>query len=312
MNNRDVIVLDMGNIDLRALEIFKTVAEQGGITRAAARLHRVQSNVTTRVKQLEARLGTKLFLRQSRRLVLSPEGKLLLGYADRLLRLAAEAEAALRSGAPAGTLQLGALESTAATRLPPVLSRYHRAYPDVRIELVTGTTAALIAKVSGHEIEAALVAEPLTASDLEAEPVWSEDLVLIAPTSVPRIRTPKDIGHTTLIAFATGCSYRRRLEAWLGGARVVPERVMEFGSYHAIVACVAAGAGIAIVPRSVLRVSLGERDVAAYPLPAAVAKARTCLVWRRGHRSMALEALRAELRRGRASLSGASGGARRR
>ena len=302
----------MGNIDLIALEIFKAVAEQGGITRAAARLHRVQSNVTTRVKQLEARLGTKLFLRQSRRLVLSPEGKLLLAYADRLLRLSAEAEAALQSGAPSGTLQLGALESTAATRLPPVLSRYHRTYPDVRIELVTGTTGALIAKVSGHEVEAALVAEPFTASDLEVEPVWSEDLVLIAPKSVPRIRTPKDIGHTTLIAFATGCSYRRRLEAWLGAARVVPARVMEFGSYHAIVACVAAGAGIAIVPRSVLRVALGERDVAAYPLPAAVAKARTCLVWRRGPRSMALEALRAELRRGRAPLSGASGGARRR
>ena len=204
----------MGNIDLIALEIFKAVAEQGGITRAAARLHRVQSNVTTRVKQLEARLGTKLFLRQSRRLVLSPEGKLLLAYADRLLRLSAEAEAALQSGAPSGTLQLGALESTAATRLPPVLSRYHRTYPDVRIELVTGTTGALIAKVSGHEVEAALVAEPFTAGDLEAEPVFSEDLVLIAPKSLPRIRTPKDIGRTTLIAFATGCSYRRRLEAW--------------------------------------------------------------------------------------------------
>src|SRR3989442_1641918 len=68
----------MRNIDLTALEIFKTVAEQGGITKAAIRLHRVQSNVTTRVKQLEERLGTKLFLRQHRRLVLSPDGRRLL------------------------------------------------------------------------------------------------------------------------------------------------------------------------------------------------------------------------------------------
>jgi len=133
--------------------------------------------------------------------------------------------------------------------------------------------------------------------------VFSEDLVLIAPRSFPKIKTPKDIGHTTLIAFATGCSYRRRLEAWLGGARVVPERVMEFGSYHAIVACVASGAGIAIVPRSVLRVSLGERDVTAYPLPTAVAKARTCFVWRPGHQSIALDALRAELRKNRPNIS---------
>ena len=289
----------MGNIDLSALEIFKTVAEQGGITKAALRLHRVQSNVTTRVKQLEERLGTKLFLRQHGRLALSAEGKLLLAYAERLLHLSSEAEAALRNGTPRGTLQIGALESAAATRLPPILSRYHEAYPDVRIDLVTGTTGALIGKVMNHEVEAAFVAEPFTAHNLEAEPVWSEELVLITPRRFPRIKTPKDIGHTTLIAFANGCTYRRRLEAWLGEAHMVPEHVMEFASYHAIVACVAAGTGIAIVPRSVIRVSRAEHAVAAHRLPPAVARARTCFVWCRGHQSIALEAMRAELRRSR-------------
>src|SRR5439155_7615580 len=145
----------MGTMDLAGLEIFRAVAAEGGITKAAAKLHRVPSNVTTRVKQLEERLGMALFLRHRRRLVLSPEGKLLLAYADRLLRLSSEAEAALRHGRPAGTLRIGALESTAATRLPPILSRYHRANPDVRIELLTGTTGALIARVVSHEVEAA-------------------------------------------------------------------------------------------------------------------------------------------------------------
>jgi DNA-binding transcriptional LysR family regulator len=72
---------------------------------------------------------------------------------------------------------------------------------------------------------------------------------------------------------------------------------MEFASYHAIVACVAAGAGIAIVPRSVIRVSLAASGVAIHSLPPAVAKARTCFVWRRGHRSIALDAMRAALPR---------------
>jgi DNA-binding transcriptional LysR family regulator len=297
MNYRDIHVLDMGNIDLVALEVFKTVAEQGGITKAAIRLHRVPSNVTTRVKQLEERLGTKLFLRANRRLVLSAEGKRLLGYADRLLRLSSEAEAALRNGSPAGVLQLGALESTAATRLPPILSQYHRRYPDVRLELVTGTTGALIGRVMNHEVEAAFIAEPFAADGLEGDPVFSEELVLITSKSFHKIKTPRDIGRTTLIAFATGCSYRRRLESWLGGAKVVPERVMECGSYHAIVACVAAGAGIAIVPRSVIRVSVAASGVATYPLPSAVSKARTFFVWRHGHQSIALDAMRAEVRR---------------
>ena len=287
----------MGNIDLVELEIFKAVAELGGVTRAAAKLHRVQSNVTTRVKQLETRLGTKLFVRKHRRLVLSQEGKVLLAYADRLLHLSAEAESALQSGLPRGTFELGTLESTAATRLPPLLARYHRSYPEVRIDLVTGTTGALVGKVAAREIEAAFVAEPFTADGLDSEPVFLEELILITPPGLERIRTPKDIGHTTVIAFTTGCSYRRRLEAWLGSAHVVPERIMEFGSYHAIVACVAAGAGIAIVPRSVIRVSVAASGVATFPLPSAVAKARTFLVWRRGHQSIALDAMRAEVGR---------------
>jgi DNA-binding transcriptional LysR family regulator len=174
----------------------------------------------------------------------------------------------------------------------------------VRVELVTATTGALVTKVVHHEVDAAFIAEPFTASDLEVAPVFCENLVLIAPKSLPRVRTPKDIGHTTLIAFAAGCSYRRRLESWLGAAKVAPERVMEFSSYHAIVACVAAGAGIAIVPRSVIRVSLGAREVRVNTLPPPIARAWTCLVWRPDLQSIALGALRALLRSPRRSAAG--------
>lgn len=284
-------------MDVVELEIFKTVAEQGGVNRAAAALHRVPSNVTTRVKQLEEKLGTRLFHRQGRRLVLSSEGKVLLAYADRVLRLCSEAQAALKGNAPQGTLKLGSLESTAATRLPPILARYHTTYPAVRVELVTGTSGALVNKVLGEEVEAALVAEPFSAAGLEAELAFVEELVLITPKSYPKIRTPKDIGARTVLAFTTGCSYRRRLEAWLGRANIVPERVMEYGSYHAIVACAAAGSGIAVVPRSVLRAVAAEDQVAVHALPAKVAEAKTKLIWRRGHQSSVLDALRNELAR---------------
>jgi DNA-binding transcriptional LysR family regulator len=283
-------------MDLVELQIFKTVAEQGGITKAAAALHRVQSNVTTRVKQLEERLGTKLFHRQGRRLVLSSEGKLLLDYADRMLRLSAEAQAALRGHTPHGVFRLGTLESTAATRLPAVLARYHRAYPAVRLELSTGTSGALVDRVHRGEIEAAFVAEPFTAKNLETMHAFTEELVLITPKNHPRVGSPKDIESRVVLAFTTGCSYRRRLEAWLGRASLVAERVMEYGSYHAITACVAAGSGIAVVPKSVLRALGLEAELAVHPLPVKIAQARTMLVWPRGHRSAPLEALREELR----------------
>lgn len=285
----------MRNIDLESLHIFKAVVEYGGITRAAAQLNRVQSNITTRVKNLEDRLGVQLFQRQGGKLVLSSEGKLLLAYAERLLHLSSEAEAALRSGIPRGTLRIGTMESTAAARLPDLLSRFHRNYPDVQIELVTGTSGALIDRVHRFEVEAAFVAEPFTPAGLEAQQAFSEELVLIAPKDAPPVKAPKDLQQRTVIAFSSGCSYRRVLENWLGMGSVVPERVLELGSYHAIVACVAAGSGIAIVPRSVLATVRADRDVAVFALPARVAKAATHLVWRSGHQSVALAALRREL-----------------
>src|ERR1700738_3300474 len=88
-------VLQGQKMDLSDLLIFKTVAEEGGILRAARKLHRVQSNVTTRIKQRQTSIGVQLFFRDRQRLVLSPNGESLLVYADKLLRLAEEARIAV-------------------------------------------------------------------------------------------------------------------------------------------------------------------------------------------------------------------------
>ncbi|MBV7484953.1 LysR family transcriptional regulator [Bordetella sp. BOR01] len=285
----------MRNLDLDALQIFKAVAERGGVARAAAHLNRVQSNVSTRLRQLEAGLGTTLFQRQNRRLVLSAQGRLLLDYAERLLRLSDEAQAALRDGTPRGLLRVGTMESTAAARLPPILAAYHGAWPQVRIELVSGTSGGLVNKVHSGEIEAAFVAQPYAEDGLDGVPAFTEDLVLISPLAGAPVTRAQDLRDTTLIAFSTGCSYRRILEAWLAQESVAAGRIMEFASYHAIVACVAAGAGVAVVPRSVLGVLQAGATLRVCALPLPLARARTMLVWRRGHQSPALDALRAEL-----------------
>src|SRR2546422_7841969 len=99
-------------LELSDLLLFKTVAEAGSVTRAAQRLHRVQSNVTARVKRLESHLDVALFVRGRRGMSLTPEGRRLLDYADRLLTLAEEARADLSALPPRGRLQIGAMEST--------------------------------------------------------------------------------------------------------------------------------------------------------------------------------------------------------
>ncbi|MEN5165932.1 LysR family transcriptional regulator [Achromobacter kerstersii] len=285
----------MRNLDLDALQIFKAVADQGGVARAAQHLNRVQSNVSTRLKQLEASLNAPLFRRQNRRLVLSDQGRVLLSYADRLLRLSDEAQAAVRDGAPQGVLRIGTMESTAAARLPPILAAYHAAWPQVGIELVTGTSGALAAKVRNFEIEAAFVAQPFPAEGLATLDAFQEDLTLISPLAWGAIASPRDLGDRSVIAFAAGCSYRRILESWLNHEGVAAGRVMEFASYHAIVACVAAGSGVAIVPRSVLAVLGAEHSVCVSALTGPYATALTQLAWRADDDSPALQALRQQL-----------------
>lgn len=280
----------MRTIDLEALLIFRTVVSEGGVNRAAEKLHRVPSNVTTRIRQLEAYLGVRLFRRDGRKLSLTAEGKTLLNYAMRLLRLADEAVDELRTGKPQGVFRLGSLESTAGSRLAPILSRYHAAHPGVVVELVTGTTGTLLHRVRNVEIEAAFVSEPFTAPELDALPVFHEELVLITPRSVKAIRGAKDLAGLTMIAFAQGCSYRRRLDDWLGSENVIAERVLEFGSYQGMIACVAAGTGFAVVPKSVLGALQAADKIREHRLPERIAANRTHLVWR-GQASLALAGL---------------------
>jgi DNA-binding transcriptional LysR family regulator len=280
----------MRTIDLEALKIFRTVVEEGGVVRAATKLGRVQSNVTTRIRQLEERLGVRLFRRQGRSLCLSSEGRTLLKYAEKLLRLAEEAECELLSGRPRGVMRIGSLESTAGSRLPPILAQYHALYPEVVVELVTGTSAALADQVRGYQMEAAFVSEPFAAPDLHARAVFEERLVLITPKAAGKVASPKDLSQTTLIGFARGCSYRRRIEEWLAGENIQPMRVLEFASYQAMIACVAAGTGFAIVPSSVLSALSAGAAIRQHPLPRRIAHNRTHLIWH-GEASPALNGL---------------------
>ncbi|RQS65242.1 LysR family transcriptional regulator [Burkholderia sp. Bp8963] len=281
-------------MDLAALAIFRAVVRENGVTRAAAKLNRVQSNVTTRIKQLEEELGAALFVRDGRRLVLTPAGRTLLPYAERLLALADEARHAVREDHPRGRLRLGTMESTAASRLPGVLARYHQAWPDVTLELVTGTTCSLIERVREFEIDAALVARPPAPVELpdtfDVVPIFREDLLLLTPRGHPPVRTPRDVILPTLIAFERGCTYRAYVEQWYAAHGVKPARVLELGSYHAIVACVAAGAGVAVAPRSVLDLQPEADNVTLHAVPE-FDGIDTLLVWRQGHASAALDAL---------------------
>lgn len=270
----------MRNLDLASLDVFRAVVREGGVVRASSRLNRVQSNITTRIKQLEQKLGVALFRKQGRSLVLTEAGRTLLGYSERLLRLAEEAEHAVLHQDMGGVLRIGSMESTAASRLPPLLSAFHRAHPQITIELETGTSRALVGKVRDHQLDAAFVGEPFEATGLAARPVFTEELVLVTGEGQGPVKHAGDLAGATLLVFAQGCSYRRVIESWFAADGVVPARIIELGSYHAIIACAAAGTGCGIVPASVLDVVAASRHLARHPLPEGFGRNRTHLIWR--------------------------------
>src|SRR3979409_1868510 len=114
-------------MELSDLVTFSTVARLGGITRAADELNTVQSNVTQRVKALEAEIGTALFERHSRGMTLTGAGRRLLPYAQRMAAVSREAVLAARDdGEPKGPLSIGSMETTAAVRLPSPIPAFHR------------------------------------------------------------------------------------------------------------------------------------------------------------------------------------------
>ncbi|MDR5881787.1 LysR substrate-binding domain-containing protein [Caballeronia sp. LZ032] len=283
-------------MDLAALTIFRAVVRENGVTRAALKLNRVQSNVTTRIRQLEETLGTELFVRDGRRLVLTPAGETLLPYAERLLALAEEARHAISENRPQGRLRLGTMESTAASRLPRVLAAYHRRWPQVTLELATGVTRALIESVRTFDVDAAVMARPiepdaLGAGQFDTVPVFREELTLVTPRGQDPTTLAQEPAGLTLVAFERGCAYRSYAMRWYEQQGIRPARVLELASYHAIIACVAAGAGVAVAPRSVLELARLDDDVDVHPL-GELGQVDTLLVWRKGHYSAALDALR--------------------
>jgi LysR family transcriptional regulator, cell division regulator len=269
-------------VELTDLLTFSTVARTGGITRAAEELNTVQSNVTQRVKALEAEIGTALFERHSRGMTLTGAGRRLLPYAQRMAALSREAVLAARDdGEPKGPLAIGSMETTAAVRLPPLLANFHRRFPAVRLSLRTATTADLVAGVLDGSFDGAFVAGPVEHADLTTTVAFREDLVLVTARHVKnlaelRAATPES-GPTALV-FRTGCTYRQRLEQVLAEFGWPSATRFELGTLDGMIGCVAAGMGITLLPRAVVG---RNESVRVHALEPALSRVETLFVTRR-------------------------------
>ncbi|WP_284640736.1 LysR family transcriptional regulator [Paenibacillus silviterrae] len=269
-------------MDLHALKVFRLVARMGSISSAARELNFAQSNITTKIQQLENHLQTTLFYRNNRGTTLTPKGRMLLTYAEKIFQLIDETNKAMKDEEiPKGPLIIGSMETTAAVRLPSLLSKYHREYPDVDLTLLTGPTEQHIQGVLQYDLDGAFVAGPVDHPELIQKKLIEEELVLITDMLHPSMSSIKDIRTRTLLVFRSGCSYRAKLQQWLHQEGITPNKIMEFGTLEAILGCVSAGLGVSMLPYAVVDKYVQDGSLKQHPIPNPYGKVDTVFIYRK-------------------------------
>lgn len=254
-------------MELRQLHTFLAVAEGLSFTRAAERLSYAQSSVTAQVQALEAELGTRLFERLGKRIVLTEAGQRLQGYATRLVQLEAEALAAVPGATePGGTLTIGAPESLCAYRLPPLLARFHERHPRVRLVFRPGACTELVRSLREG------ASDVIFCYDAAGEGVVHETLVrepvrVVAHPGHPLVGLasvrPADLAGETILHMEEGTAYRDVFDQAMLAGGVRPEVGIEFSSIEAIKQCAIARMGLAVLPDMAVAGELARGELAA-------------------------------------------------
>lgn len=269
-------------MDAGDLRVFEAVARLGGMSRAAAELSTVQSNVTARIRLLEEQLGAELFERHSRGVTMTAAGRRLMPYALQVMSLLKDARRAVGDqGEPSGDLVIGSLETTLSMHLAPLLTTFVERWPGVDLSIRGGTTRESVEHVLERRLEGAFVAGPVNHPDLVEETVFREELVVLTSPSIARLDWSAGLAGLRIVVLRSGCSYRQRLEDILARRGVVGLRLLEFGTLEAIFGCVAAGMGITLLPRRMVERVWRGRPVGVHTVAPDEAMVDTVFVRRR-------------------------------
>ena len=227
------------NLDLAALRSFVTVAEVGGVTRAAGFLNLTQSAVSMQIKRLEESLGQLLFFRAAKKLALSPEGEQLLSYGRRMLALNDEVLSRFATGACEGEMRLGVPHDIVYPAIPGILKRLAQAYPRVRINLMSSFTLPMKEEFARGEFDVILTTE--RTPDPGAEVLGARQLIWIgARGGTAWQRRPLRLG------FKDTCIFRPRTQSALDEAGIPWELATGGESEQAVEATVAADLAVSV------------------------------------------------------------------
>lgn len=242
-------------MDLRQLEMFQAVAENGSFTKASRRLHVAQSAISRKVGMLEEEVGALLFKRVNRRIFLTPAGETLLRYTRRVFK---DLDNALLEVSEIGQLKRGRLAVGAGMiaciyTLPPILERFKESYPDVELEVVTGSTESLIQQLRDNKLDLGLFTLPVERPDLKVIPLYSEEIVVVCSHKHRSLRRRKslkavELAEYPLVLFQRGTYTRRILDQFFEKIKVEPKISMAAENVATMKPLIQINLGVGLLP----------------------------------------------------------------
>ncbi|MGQ0618461.1 MAG: LysR family transcriptional regulator [Panacagrimonas sp.] len=254
-------------MNLNHLSIFQAVAANRSVSAGAQALNISQSAVSKQLGEFEHTLGVMLFDRLPRGVRLTEAGRLLLGYANNLIAVESEAEAAIRDLklGVRGRLRIGASRTVGAYLMPSLLAQYRREYPDVELFLHVDSTAAIEQRLIASEIDIGFT-EGIVGSELLDYRVFaSDELVLIAAPGHPITQhTPAPLAAVVqhpLLMHEVGSGTRAVTEKAFSTKKIALRPSMTLASTEAIKHTVATGVGLAVLSAFAVRTELAAKTL---------------------------------------------------
>lgn len=241
------------NLDLTALRSFVTVADAGGVTRAAGLLHLTQSAVSMQLKRLEESFGRALLDRSGRGVSLTADGEQLLGYARRMMRLNDEVYSRLTDQAYEGEIVLGVPSDVVYPAIPSVLKQFHAEYPRMRVQLISSFTSRLKSMFARGECDVILTTEE--EMDAGAENLVALPLVWVGAPNGQAWRS-----RPLRLAFERNCIFRNGVQSALNAANIQWEMGVDGDSTRTIEASLSADLAVHAVIEGTVQPFLEQID----------------------------------------------------
>lgn len=247
------------SVKLELYRVFKEVAEAGNITAAAQTLFISQSAVSQSIKQLEAELQTRLFARNSRGVTLTADGRMLYEYVRSAMGLLETGEEKLSQSRDLqmGHLTIGASDTMTSQFLLPYLDRFHRQYPAIHIQIISGRSHKVLGLLQSGKVDIAFASTPQEGASLETFPCLATHSIFVAGAEYPcdfdHVYTLEEIARFPLILLERKASSRLYLEKYFlqNGLHLNPE--IELGARSLLVDLAAIGFGVAGVTEEFVR-----------------------------------------------------------